>query len=470
MQDIGWLERLVRQSEQRASATELRTRACTDAIELMGTSARAAMEGRESAAENRPRPAFDVARVERLVNEGRGAELSNREARYACALFGVFAPKDLLPLLRARRSGWRELLTAVFRDYERFQTSPMRAPWVAAFAEARMEAVRPRVNLSVVELLGPGGPLTVATRFDSERDPEKLGKSLVDAGFSWRWDFTSHVAAQWFQRRRADVIGWLGAPERLGIGGPGIADRLAGPTMRALLPGPPPPPLGMRLSMQVHAQTLASLIPPILSGELPEQITGQLLSYLFKSTFGDFRSPPLTEGWQRVRDNTPEPFEALRRRLLGSDLRLFFRLVHGAEDRLKFWESYLPQLRGTSCLLDPGSFVRVRNALRASPDPTAQSALDRVRRAGGGPPAFCLFFDDIVVVEFSEVGNAAYIYSRRQFEEKFALALRKQISDTAQLKASRQDRDWRIHHHKGWEWKARRQIDRCAEASRKGQG
>jgi hypothetical protein len=335
-----------------------------------------------------------------------------------------------------------------------------------------MEAVRPRVNLSVVELLGPGGPLTVATRFDSERDPEKLAKSLVDAGFSWRWDFTSHVAAQWFQRHRTDMIAWLAAPDRLGIGGPAIAGRLAGPTMRALLPGPPPPPPGMRLSLDVHAQTVASLIPAILAGELPEQTTGQLLSYLFKSTFGDLRSPPLTEGWQRVRDNTPEPFEALRRRLLGSDLRLFFGLLDGAKDRLTFWESYLPQLRGTSCLLDGDSFGRVRNALRASPDPTAQSALERVRKAGKGSPAFCLFFDDIVVVEFSEVSNAASIYSRRHFEEKFAEALRKGISDTKQLKRPTQDSGWRIIHNKQWQWQAqaRRQIDRCSEASRKGQG
>jgi hypothetical protein len=454
MPDLGWLDRIVLQSEQVAVATAFRMRAAGTAIELMGAGARAAIEGREAAVETRPRPTLDVQRIEDCIYLGRTDELSNREARYACALFDVFAPQELLPLLRARRSGWRELLTACLREYERFQASKLRSQWIGAFAEAPVEAIRPRVDMSVQLLLGAGGATAVARLFAAERDPEAFGTQLVEAGFSWRWEFTSHVASQWFQRRRTE---W-----------PELIRKLVGPVHRALLPGPPGgPATGMRTSLNVHAETVAAVIPQIVSGELPEETTGPLIAELFKSTFGDPRIPPLTEGWLLVSRGAPESFSQLMRRLLGNDLRLFFRLVHGAEDRLEFWESYLPRLRGTSCLLDAGWFETVRLALIGSSDPAAQSTLARVHKAKQGPPAFCLFFDDIVVVEFSQVGNAAYIYPRSSFEAEFARALRTQFGDTTGLKTPGQSRNWKILHASGWQWRARERLEACEEAVRR---
>ena len=47
--------------------------------------------------------------------------------------------------------------------------------------------------------------------------------------------------------------------------------------------------------------------------------------------------------------------------------------------------------------------------------------MKRVRTfsATTGVSAFCLYFDDYVVVEFSDTGNAAYVYGRREFDDRF---------------------------------------------------
>ena len=43
----------------------------------------------------------------------------------------------------------------------------------------------------------------------------------------------------------------------------------------------------------------------------------------------------------------------------------------------------------------------------------------------GEASAFCMYFDGLVVIEFSEVGNAAYVYTHSDFERYIAAGLRR---------------------------------------------
>ena len=87
-------------------------------------------------------------------------------------------------------------------------------------------------------------------------------------------------------------------------------------------------------------------------------------------------------------------------------------------------------------------------------DETARAALGRVvctrSRNLDGTCAFCLFFDDIVMVEFSIKGNAGYLYDRRAFEQRFSARLQSGEIDTpASLKGKAAES--RLVHRGEWQ-------------------
>ena len=452
--DSHWLDALLNVQRRGEQALDLRVREVIRTVETVARRAREVGRAHDEAAELRlSRAAIDHDRVVQAVRAARLEELSAREARYASTLFDVFTTKEMLPLLRARPRGWRHLTTRCMREWERFAPLEDRSEYTHMWKEAPSDALRVQMGLDAATLLGENGIALAAQAFHRIGEGRPLVAALADAGFSWRWELTSRVVEKWFLNRRIDWNEIL----------PSVLDT---EELRwALLP-----PRSnenhsrVRSSLSVRANIVANLIEDgaghVLRSSLFDKVTARLLM----SDFGDPRIPPLSDGWLGVRERRPQAFATFVQSLVLSDLRFFFELVNGDADRLSFWEEYLPRLQGAFCVLDPATYDIVQAKLRMSDDERSASALARVKQARRGSvrvQAFCLFFQDIVVVEFSETGHAAYIYSRARFERDVLPAVEAGLTETTHLKKAHWPEDQRILHHAGWRKRARWKIATC---------
>jgi hypothetical protein len=178
---------------------------------------------------------------------------------------------------------------------------------------------------------------------------------------------------------------------------------------------------------------------------------------LLKSSFGDPRVPPVPNAWQEVRLRDGALFDEFIANLVKEDLSLFFRYTMRESDRERFWLRYLSVIRGTQCVLAPPDYSHLARELRVTE--AGRSMLSRaVRGYGGTVSAFCLFFDRVVVVEFSDAGNAAYVYNRTTFEQHILPALKStRINPPIDLKR-RELAPERILHNANWTEHARKTL------------
>lgn len=120
---------------------------------------------------------------------------------------------------------------------------------------------------------------------------------------------------------------------------------------------------------------------------------------------------------QPRRDCSPAAYQAFLEELIREDLDFFFDRAMKESARKEFWLRYLKSIRRTVCVLDPPAYQNLQRGKAALPV-ELQAALARALKFHGGVvSAFCLWFDGFVVVEFSHTGNAAYIYTRDDFEK-----------------------------------------------------
>jgi hypothetical protein len=144
---------------------------------------------------------------------------------------------------------------------------------------------------------------------------------------------------------------------------------------------------------------------------------------------------------------------------------LFFRYAMDETDRERFWLRYLKQIRGTLVVLSRDRYQDIQRRIGA--EEAGRAMLCRARKAeSSGVSGFCLFFDRIVAVEFSEVGNAADLYPREQFTQQMLPALDPVRSVTAALKR-RDFRSERLLHHSGWQTDAAELLRRYGVRSPK---
>jgi hypothetical protein len=147
---------------------------------------------------------------------------------------------------------------------------------------------------------------------------------------------------------------------------------------------------------------------------------------LLLEALGDPLGPPQSRNanaWETLQSCQPEAYAALIQRLTRSDIEFFFKNARGpdAVQRCKFWLRFIKQVRRTRSFLSNADRVRLEKKAVTADDAAYRSA---VKRAGailsGGAAtssAFVLWFDNVVVVEFSKKGNATYWYSRSKFEK-----------------------------------------------------
>jgi hypothetical protein len=109
------------------------------------------------------------------------------------------------------------------------------------------------------------------------------------------------------------------------------------------------------------------------------------------------------------------------RKMVGDWLKLeflhqFFDVLSGErgqdQNRFEFWSQYHEQIRDVYIALGPNAYyshdpdlVKLRHAL--------EGRLLQLKSPGADTHAFVMFMDDVVVVEFSQKGNAAYLYLRK---------------------------------------------------------
>lgn len=282
----------------------------------------------------------------------------------------------------------------------------------------------------------------------------------------WRlqpsWSLTPHILVAWMHRFAAKPQGLLESAREL-------ADS-RGVSLRALVLPPPanpstgrgtapnpatkgPWPLGSALS-QVRA--VAALLEARFSGSrsLDEATFGMLEPLLLRSTFGDPRAVTVSDGWKEVRKLVERPYDEFFQSLVREDLALFFGHLMRADDRERFWLRYLGSIRRTLCVLDPEGLSILDRKLTGAPEST-RAALGRVVQTRWGHTdkacAFCLFFENHVMVEFSVVGNAGYLYERHTFEQVFLPRISHGTLDSpAALKDQRRTKH-RLFHGGRWQ-------------------
>ena len=176
---------------------------------------------------------------------------------------------------------------------------------------------------------------------------------------------------------------------------------------------------------------------------------------------GDPRLAYCAPNWRKV----PEARERVLAWLARETLQFFFDTLVPRSDtnrrRAEFWLEYAKK-QGKIKDFQVAVSEEDRSKIRAS---RAQTIPSYSSITGGKTSAFLMIFEgygaEYVVIEFSETGNAAYIYPRKAFEAR-GVSIRSNsfhlIDDLKRVVAA-EDRIWhRINTLERWETKARRQL------------
>ena len=89
-----------------------------------------------------------------------------------------------------------------------------------------------------------------------------------------------------------------------------------------------------------------------------------------------------------------------------------------AEERGQFWLRYLRQIRRTKSYLGADERNRLKPLADGGSDDSYKRALKRAGRLNDAPgtSVFVLWFERVVIVEFSKTGNASYVYDRTGYQ------------------------------------------------------
>lgn len=171
--------------------------------------------------------------------------------------------------------------------------------------------------------------------------------------------------------------------------------------------------------------------------------------------FLDARLNPETDGWRWVKNLDPAAYEIFIDSLLHEDISLFFDVVDMNSDRRTFWLRYVRAASSSVFFLSHGTRSQLEARFEGA-DASVRAALRRARPlADGNIDAFVLRLRGHVAVEFSQTGNAAYLYDSGTFEK---LAASKSVS-VSSLK--RKDLGGvQLVHNGAWEYRFERELRR----------
>ena len=216
------------------------------------------------------------------------------------------------------------------------------------------------------------------------------------------------------------------------------------------------------LGTGLDALTYRSVMADLITSKLPDRVPNFQIS-LVEVIHGDVRlgDPRLAgnaPGWRTMPQEARERFLAW---LARETLQFFFDTLVPNNDenrrRARFWLEYAKKqgkVKDFQVAVSDDDIYRIR-ASRAKTIPSYS------RVTGGKTSAFLMVFEgygtEYVIIEFSETGNAAYIYARTEFESG-RIKLRSNsfhLTDVLKQRGSATDR---IIHIGNWEPKARRTL------------
>jgi len=388
-------------------------------------------------------------RVMSLVRRGDYAALTTREARIAARMIGAFEPREHAALLRARPEVASTFVEEFFRRWDDMETLRNRS----SFAELVVK----QTHLLPFMQLAPRGQLVTAEgpRLVASAAPRanlaNIAPWLRAQGLAPRWAFTGHVVALvviWSLFERGFDAVWHELSEHIDVAGL-ILPPLTQDNGQWFFTTPPSTRSG---STPARAMVVSTILHVFFEANraLPESLVTGLLD----SDFGDPRVPPESAGWQRVRSHAPTAYAKFLEDLIREDLTLFFDHAMHDDARRNFWLLYLKAIRRTVCVLAPATYDMLTRQLGGAQG-ELRAALTRVRKFAGTASvnAFCLYFDHLVVVEFSQKPNAAYLYRRSDFDRRIEPRLANNTIGTEKDLKLGKPLD-KITHHVNWERRA----------------
>lgn len=349
--------------------------------------------------------------VRQALASGQVASLRRKQLRIAASLLSNL-PIAQLQLLMAARPDSRPLLVEAFCNQWTALDGHPQWPALARLVTGGDRAVKVRHGDIEVSLSARTAPRTIVQA--SPRELADLVEHIQQRlGLRSRWQLTAEIVAEW--AARAARGGSFAATWAQLAGQP----RFVNPLLPAMdrepwVDGWPQGGGNAPLPTQV-----ALLIPLLhLCLDHPDPAGDDFLDRLLRrSRFGDPRVGDATGGWRALEERDGDLYSKLITKLVTEDLRLFFQHAMQERDRELFWLQYLGTIRSTVAILARETRARLQHALRDTPE--GRRVLARTQQASRGTvSAFCLYFKDIVVVEFSISGNAAYIYERALFEKE----------------------------------------------------
>lgn len=406
-----------------------------------------------------------IARVRAGLQNGGAADVARRDRRFGCAVFQRLTPSEVRSLLSAGAREWRVFVDALFSqrqamdgtEFRRWAPLLERAPRdLALFADKSLQSalLEPDSAYSAARLadhLGKASSLT-----------ELLEQSTGRDRLSPRWEYTSTMVAMWLlkhavprEQRWEEIKNDIRLEAMLL---PRARDAIGSVFAKS---GKAPLPPAIPDNSVAQAAAVSALL---LQGAAPDQLSAEtqasLREIVFRSSFRDPREfrdaryAPESVGWKHVRALAPLDYEAFLERLISEDMQVFFEYIETDQDRGRFWQRLLKHICGTGFFLSDETKERLSRAFAGG----QQEMRARIKRTNRlldqmKGDAFYLMFKNHVVVEFSQKGNAAFVYERQVFEKEM---LRNPAWIT-NLKRSHNVA--RLTHHQNWQQHFCRELE-----------
>ncbi len=394
---------------------------------------------------------------ENVVNafrRDRFADLTRREQRYAARQFGTVTPSQMQAFLMAQPENWPAFTVECLRRFEDLHQVSDVAGYARLFALSPPSAIVVDGPRRLQDLIDVSGPTLIAKSVSGVNLVEARD-TLARRGFDPSWTFTA-ISLAMVARMRVDqgqgfATAWNAVASDLVLEAmllPALTDR----RLSWFSQGQRSPRI--RGATAASAVFVGTLIRAAYSTGVDGRSWNDFTERLIASEFKDPRIPPESPGWTKVRRFDEASYRKFLEMLITEDLEMFFQHAMVDQRRKKFWTRYTGSVRRTICVLERTKHEQLKRLLDSS-DKKLAASLSRARqfKRTGGAQAFCLYFDNAVIVEFSETGNAAHIYDRKVFQEAFESKIESNACmDHASLKSRKLAGERRIlHQATDWE-------------------
>lgn len=449
----SWVEVMAREATSALGAQERRARTLTTKLdaglakldglgELVDARLHASVAG--STEERKEKVKADL-------QARRFGALTRRDLRIAASLLFQIPTATLKELVAARPDSHGMLLDAFCNQWTDGRDNPRRRE-IATLAMGAPPESRVLHRGVPVDLRDPEAPTHLVKRHSADF-AGTIGFVHNQLGCRNGWQFSSEAFAAWIEMvaARESAVGVWRQIE--------AQPRAASPVLPALPGGRwfDGWPDGGRCGT-APPRTQITVVRALLQLALNDQRgpSRHFIDKLLRSpSFGDPRAARISENWRALQERDPALFGQFVDLLMEEDLDLFFQHAMSAKDRKEFWLSYVGPIRRTIAVLAKDTHARLEDELKKSDAGRAVLARTRVAKKGK-VNAFCLVFDRVVVVEFSEVGNAAYVYQRDVFEQR---VYPEGTTIDAATDLRRSDlRHSRVLHHVNWQTQASDQL------------